>query len=157
MGHNCTQSNSTGHMPEGHYIRHRTHPALRGQIIHHRLLSPQTPKDHSYACKELPRLTKTLPRHTTILGGDLEGNWIRPNPKDDIIRKLQYQRWDGPSTPTFLPPSKHDHATCTDHLAIWDPHGLTNQIGPTQTVATSIQTSTTGSVSPCYNNWIPHA
>ena len=40
-------------------------------------------------------------------------------------------------TPTFLPLSKHEQASCIDHIAIWDPKGLTTQIGPTQTIATS--------------------
>ena len=50
---------------------------------------------------------------------------------------MPYHRWDGPSTPTFLPQSKPDQASYIDHLAIWDPKGLTIQIGPTQTIVTS--------------------
>jgi hypothetical protein len=40
-------------------------------------------------------------------------------------------------TPTFLPPSRLDQASCIDHIAMWDPRKLTTQIGPTQTIATS--------------------
>jgi len=40
-------------------------------------------------------------------------------------------------TPTFLPPSKHEHASCIGHIAIWDPKSLTTQSEPTQTIAKS--------------------
>ena len=40
-------------------------------------------------------------------------------------------------TPTFLPPSKPDHASCIDNIAIWDPKVLATQSEPTQTIATS--------------------
>jgi hypothetical protein len=60
-----------------------------------------------------------------------------PCVKDDNIRQLPYLRWEGPTTPTFLPPSKPEQAPCVDHLAIWDTLGLITQVGPKQAIATS--------------------
>ena len=56
---------------------------------------------------------------------------------DTNIRGLPYARWEGPTTPTFLPPSKPDQASCINHITMWDPKGLATQSEPTQTIATS--------------------
>jgi hypothetical protein len=98
---------------------------------------PQTPVVHSQTCKALSRLKKTLIHHTIILGEEFQGRRTCPIAKGANIRKLPCHRWEGPTTPTFLLPSRHDQATYIDHLAIWNLHALTTQIGPTQTFATS--------------------
>ena len=72
---------------------------------------PQTEEAHSQTCKPLSRLTNTLPHHTIILGGDFQGKWTGPNAKDDDIRMLPYGRWEGPTTPTFLPSSRPNQAS----------------------------------------------
>ena len=86
---------------------------------------PQEADAHTRTCKALSELPTALPHHALILGGDFQGNWHGPNTKDAAIRTLPFRRWEGPVTPTFTPPSKLDQATCIDHLAIWDPIGLT--------------------------------
>jgi hypothetical protein len=50
---------------------------------------------------------------------------------------MLYRRWEGPTTPTFIPQSRPDQSTCIDHIAIWDPKSLTTQNGPTQTIKIS--------------------
>ena len=88
-------------------------------------------------CKALANLTTTLSHHTIILGGDFQGNWTSLTTKDTNIRRLPYARWEGPTTPTFLPPSKPEQASCIDHITMWDPKGLATQSEPTLTIATS--------------------
>jgi hypothetical protein len=98
---------------------------------------PQTPVEHSQQCKALAQLPNLLKHQVIILGGDLQGSWNGDGAKDANIRALPYRRWDGHSSPTFLPPSKPDQATCIDHLTIWDPKDIVIQSEPTLTIPTS--------------------
>jgi hypothetical protein len=43
-------------------------------------------------------------------------------------------RWNGPTTPTFLPRQQPLHASCIDHLTLLDPKHITHQIGNTQNI-----------------------
>ena len=98
---------------------------------------PQSGTEHARQCTALARLPTLLQHRVIIIGGDLQGSWEGVGDKDDNIRALPYRRWEGNYTPTFLPPSKPDQATCIDHLAIWDPRDLVTQSEPTLTIPTS--------------------
>ena len=45
--------------------------------------------------------------------------------------------WEGAETSTFIPPHHPGQATCIDHLTIWDPKHLADQIEGTTTLTTS--------------------
>ena len=95
---------------------------------------PQGEDSHAQTWAAITELTHNLPHHIQILGVELQGNWTGSDTKDANIRKLPHDRWKGPAFPTFKPQRIPEHATCTDHLAIWDPHNLSHQIGHTTTV-----------------------
>jgi hypothetical protein len=56
------------------------------------------------------------------------------SPQKPHIISLPFVRWNGPTTPTFLPRQQPLQASCIDHLTLWDPKHLTHQIGNTQTI-----------------------
>ena len=89
---------------------------------------PQPMEEHKRTCHALARLHATLPYHLLIIGGDLQGGWTCPNPKDAHIHTLPFSRWRGAENPTFVPPHLPGVATCIDHLTIWDPRHLSEQI-----------------------------
>ena len=68
------------------------------------------------------------------MGGDLQGDWEGTSPKTPLITSLPFKRWKGPTIPTFLPHQQPNQATCIDHLTIWDPDHITQQIGVTQPI-----------------------
>ena len=92
---------------------------------------PQSLEAHAEVCKALATLTKTLPHHVLIMGGDLQGDWDNTSPKTPHITSLPFVRWKGPKTPTFLPRQQPLQASCIDHLTLWDPNHITHQIGDT--------------------------
>jgi len=112
------------------------HPGAKAAIIARRLLQPVD--EHERACQTLARLPRTLPHHLLILGGDLQGGWTSSMPKDAHVQSLPFLRWVGVETPTFTPPHQPNLATCIDHLTIWDPRHLADQIGGTISLRTSI-------------------
>ena len=93
---------------------------------------PQPLEEHAQVCKALANLPQVLPHQILILGGDLQGDWEGPSPKTPHITSLPFERWKGPTTPTFQPHQQPNQASFIDHLTIWDPDHITQQIGVTQ-------------------------
>jgi len=99
---------------------------------------PKDEDSHAQSCTALSLPTHNLPHHIRIPGGDLQGNWTGPKTKDANIRKLSHAKRKGPTSPTSKSRHITENTTCIDHLAIWDPHKLAHQIGPTTTVESAL-------------------
>ncbi len=56
--------------------------------------------------------------------------------EDAHVYALPFLRWEGAKTPTFTHPHHPCTATCIDHLTVWDPRHLTNQIRKAITLLT---------------------
>jgi len=77
----------------------------------------------------------TLPHHNG--GGGLQGGWDKSSPEDDHIAALPYKRWAGPMFPIFIPRQRPLHASCTNHLTLWDPKCISRQTEDTETIPTT--------------------
>jgi hypothetical protein len=88
-------------------------------------------------CEALAQLPNTLPHHLIILGGDLKGGWDNTSPKYIHVAILPYKSWAGPTLPTFTPRQHPLHASCIDHLTIWDPRRISHQKEDTFTLPTA--------------------
>jgi hypothetical protein len=96
----------------------------------------QTVEAHSLTCAALAQLPHTLTHSLIILGGDFQrGGAVVP--QDIHIALLPYQRWVGPTSPTFAPRHQSGQESCIDHLTIWDPGCISRQIEDTVTVQTA--------------------
>ena len=80
---------------------------------------PQDDELHEETCLLLTENIRThFPDHAVILGGDLQGSWTGKGRKSDNIRtSLLYSRFDGPATPTYIPPHQPKLESCIDHFA----------------------------------------
>jgi hypothetical protein len=98
---------------------------------------PQPKEEHERACKALARLPVALPHHLLIFDSDLQAGWTSSTPNYANVHALPFLRWRGAKTPIFTLPHQPGVATCIDHLTMWDPRHLTEQIGDTITLSTS--------------------
>ena len=98
---------------------------------------PQPMEEHERSCYALARLLRALSHHLLLLGGDIRGAWTGFTPKDVHVQFLPFLMWEGAETPIFTPPRQPGLATCIDHLIIWNPRHLADQIGKTITLPTS--------------------
>ena len=98
---------------------------------------PQPLEKYAQVCKALANLPQALPHHVLIMGGDLQGNWDGASPKTPHITTLPFVRWNGPTTPTFLPRQQPLQASCIDHLTLCDPKHIIRQIGNTQNISSA--------------------
>jgi hypothetical protein len=131
--HGATPHSPCG-LPHGCHMRCIAHPPHSCQSSHHSMISP-TIGGGAHTCMRgaspPAHLTPIPPSH---IRGGLQGEWGGTSQKDLHISSLTYEKWKGPKTPTFTPRQRPKHATCIDHISIWDPHHLSRQVVDTQTL-----------------------